>query len=125
QGKVLIWSGDFLWRQIPGGWNRIKTAGLTRDRQIEQIIVDRNGTVWVSYRNNLGVTSISGILSSNPIVHHYNLSSGLRSDFVYALASDAQGCVFVGTDVGIDILQAGEWRHYGMAEGLIWNDLNT
>jgi ligand-binding sensor domain-containing protein len=125
RGKVLVWNGDILWNQKPGGWNRIKTAGLTRDRQIEQIIVDGNGTVWASYRNNLGVTSISGILSSSPVVHHYTLSSGLQSDFVYALASDARGRVFIGTDVGLDMLQGGRWTHYGMAEGLIWNDLNT
>jgi len=125
RGKILIWSGDTLWSQTPGGWRRIKIAGLTRDPQIEHIIMDRSGTVWVSYLNNLGVTSLSGILSSSPIVQHYNLSNGLRSDFVYALASDAQGRVFVGTDVGIDMFQGGQWTHYGMAEGLIWNDLNT
>lgn len=124
-GKILIWSGDTLWSQTPGGWNRFKTAGLTRDPRIEQIIVDRSGTFWVSYQNNLGITSLSGIFSSKALVQHYNLSNGLRSDFVYALASDAQGRVFVGTDIGMDMLQGGLWRHYGMAEGLIWNDLNT
>src|SRR5205823_1029188 len=77
------------------------------------------------YLNNLGATAVTGISTNRPGAHHYDLSSGLRSDFVYALAGDGRGRVFVGTDRGIDMLEEGRWRHYGTAEGLVWNDINT
>jgi len=125
RGKVLIASGNKLWSQVSDGWSSFETAGQTLEPKIDQIIVEKSGTVWVSYLNNLGVTSLSEILSSKPGVRHYGASSGLRSDLVYALASDALGRVFVGTDVGIDMLESGAWRHYGTADGLIWNDINT
>jgi diguanylate cyclase (GGDEF)-like protein len=125
QGSVWIAYGNSVWIQRSGKWTEIKLGALALDHQFDQIDVDRSGTVWLSYLNNVGLTAITGILTGRPSARHFTVSNGLQSNFVYALECDAKGAVFVGTDHGIDVWQDQRWRHYGDAEGLVWNDINT
>jgi len=85
-----------------------------------------DGAMWVSYRESVGITRLEfGSDSEHPSVTHYTTQDGLRSDHSYFLGSSPNGSVWVGTDQGIDVFNAGRWRHYGHSEGLAWEDTDT
>ena len=123
-GRVVLALGNTLWTPAPPGWRATRLGGLL-DPQIDQLIADQGGVLWLTYLNNVGVTAVRSAFSTKPSLQHYKVCSGLRSNLIYALATDKTGRIFVGTDRGIDMREQGKWRHYQTSEGLIWNDINT
>ena len=49
-------------------------------------------------------------------------AAGLSSDF---LGAGADGSIWYGTDKGVEVLNAGKWRHYGQVDGLVWDDCDS
>jgi diguanylate cyclase (GGDEF)-like protein len=80
------------------------------------------GAVWIAYRDALGMARIQG-----PGTHLTNMSvqNGLHSDQIYAITPDLKGRIWVSTDMGLGVLDAGKWKHYGSEDGLIWNDTDS
>ena len=48
-----------------------------------------------------------------------------RSDKSTFLGFDRRGWLWVGTDHGVDVFDHVRWRHFGRADGLIWDDCNS
>ncbi|HUO29733.1 MAG TPA: diguanylate cyclase [Bryobacteraceae bacterium] len=125
RGEIVIAVRGAFWRRTQNGWRQALTGKLLPDRPIDRLMVDRDGNAWVSFMDNLGVWTVSGLFTAQAAVQRFDLTAGLPSNLVYALASDSRGRIFVATDCGIEVREHGSWRHYGMNEGLIWNDINT
>jgi diguanylate cyclase (GGDEF)-like protein len=87
-------------------------------------IVSSEGELWIAYRDGLGISHISPD-GDRLAVTHYDRSSGLTSDTVFALAIDSQRRVWAGTDDGVDIWDGASWHHYGTEDGLIWDDTDA
>lgn len=87
-------------------------------------IATKNGELWISYRDALGVSHITPH-GDRLTVTHYDWKSGLTSDQVFAIAIDSQNRVWVGTDNGIDIRDGASWHHNSTDDGLIWDDTNA
>jgi diguanylate cyclase (GGDEF)-like protein len=86
-------------------------------------IATKNGELWISYRDALGVSHITPH-GDRLTVTHYDRKNGLTSDQVFAIAIDSQNRVWAGTDNGVDIRDGASWHHNGTDDGLIWDDTN-
>ena len=50
------------------------------------------------------------------------LATGLTSDTIYVLGEDAAGRLYVGTGIGVDIIDGAEIVHVSKADGLVGDD---
>jgi signal transduction histidine kinase/ligand-binding sensor domain-containing protein/CheY-like chemotaxis protein len=84
-----------------------------------------DGSIWIGYREALGLTHL---IFRNGQVHAEHVTAGdgagLHSDKAIFLAFDHTGRLWAGTDHGIDVYDQTRWRHFGRADGLIWDDCN-
>jgi diguanylate cyclase (GGDEF)-like protein len=86
------------------------------------VVAEAQGAIWIGYRDALGMSRMQA--SGNSFTH-VSIENGLHSDQVYAIAPDHKGRLWVTTDSGVDVLDAGKWKHYGNEHGLIWNDTDS
>jgi signal transduction histidine kinase/CheY-like chemotaxis protein/streptogramin lyase len=109
-----------------GQWRRFGTADGLKLTGIFGITEAADGGIWVSYREPLGVTRLDFSSNSDvPVLTHFNQKNGLRSEQSYFLGSSPTGTLWVGTDRGVDVLENSQWRHFGRADGMIWEDTDT
>ena len=129
QGRIWAAGDAGLARWTRGVWTRFSTHDGLRSNVLAQLAEDRDGSIWVGYRDAFGVSRLDfsrGKLS----VANYTTANGLRSEKTLFLGFDTSGRLWVGTDHGIDVFDhsasdAGVWRHYGRSSGLIWDDCNS
>lgn len=121
-----IWAGGNggLARFQDGVWSRFRTGdGLLNDK-VSYVAESLDGTVWVSYRNDAGVTK--GILKDGRLVVQSRMvETGRRASHATFLRCDSRGRIWVGSDTGVELYDGQEWRHYGRADGLIWDDCDS
>ncbi len=125
EDQIVAAGADGLWIRRRGVWLRITSHEGLLDNNIAQTDIDNRGAIWVAYSKSLGVSRLVWTADQTLQVTHWGLSNGLESNFVYSLATDKNGRLWVGTDTGIDVFDSGHWLHYTTSDGLIWNDLNT
>jgi signal transduction histidine kinase/DNA-binding response OmpR family regulator/ligand-binding sensor domain-containing protein len=121
-----IWAGGTrgLARFRRGEWTRFNTRNGLLSDHIALLSQAADGALWVSYREPVGVSRIQ-FNDGQAIVQHFSTRNGLHSDAAYSLSADSRGWTWVGTDSGMDRFDGSTWRHYGQADGLIWNDCNN
>jgi len=121
-----IWAaGDLgLARYAGGHWVRYTTRDGLKSNQVAHVAEEADGTLWVGYRDALGISAV-GFEGERLRVGHVTSSSGLRSDKTVFLAFDSLGRLWNGTDHGVDVFDHGAWLHYGRSDGLIWDDCNS
>jgi diguanylate cyclase (GGDEF)-like protein len=84
-------------------------------------IAKNQGTLWVAYRDALGVSRLD-FKGETVVMAHFAKQEGLPSDLIYALAFDTTGRLWATTDNGVGVLERGSWHHYGREDGLVWDD---
>ena len=123
-----VWAaGDFGLARFGGDrWVRYTTADGFRNNTIAQVAVDPDGSVWVGYRDADGITHMSFDADGMPSLENYTAGhNALGSDKSTFLGFDRRGWLWVGTDRGVDVFDHVRWRHFGRADGLIWDDCNN
>ncbi len=125
-----IWAaGDFGLAHFAGGqWLRYTAADGLKNSAIAQVASDADGSVWIGYRDDFGVTHVTvpgNQSAARPRIENFTSTSGLRSDKTIFLGFDRRGWLWVGTDHGADVFDRVRWRHFGRPEGLIWDDCNA
>ena len=104
---------------------------LTSNRTSD-ILVDRSGKIWVGTDNGLNV--VRGTYSRNPRNFRvdewrvYNTANGLPANSITALAEDARGNIWVGTDAGLaQVTTAGDvpFALTSTNSGLIADQVNS
>jgi signal transduction histidine kinase/CheY-like chemotaxis protein len=131
QGRIWV-AGDFgLARLADGEWTRFTTRDGLKDNIVVQVAEDPDGSIWIGHRDAYGLTHlIFPGEHAKPRVEHITAAASLsaagapRSDKSLFLGFDAAGDLWVGTDRGVDVYNHARWRHYGLADGLIWDDCN-
>jgi signal transduction histidine kinase/CheY-like chemotaxis protein len=131
-GGVLVDHAGNVWASGTNGlarfngnnWTRFTTGDGLLSKHTNLLREAPDNSIWISYREPVGVSRLE-IEAGRLKIRHFSTAQGLRSDKVYSLGISSEGAIWVGTDSGIDRLHAGQWRHYGQAEGLIWNDINS
>ena len=127
--NVLIDSRGLVWIASSRGLARFDGTSwkvLTVRDGLESpdlgVVSEAQGSIWIGYRDALGMTRLR---AENLAPTHVTVQDGLHSNQVYAIKPDQKGRLWVSTDTGIDVLEAGKWRHYGSEDGLIWNDTDS
>jgi len=121
EGRIWIATNHGLLSYDRGEWTRLTTDdGLLRN-VARPMTVGADGSVWVAFRDAVGVSHIvrSG---SGWKADGASSPSGLSSDF---LGTGADGSIWYGTDKGVAVLRGGKWGHYGQVDGLVWDDCNS
>jgi len=122
-----IWAaGDSGLARLSGKqWTRYTAADGLKGSAIAQVATDSDGSVWIGYRDALGITHLS-FNAGRPKVEHFTAgNNALRSDRSNFLGFDTRGWLWVGTDHGVDVFDHARWRHFGRPDGLIWDDCNA
>ena len=124
--KGTVWAaGELgLGRFNQGTWTRLGVKDGLQSNMVSHVAEDRDGNVWVGYRDAFGVSRVS-FQGGRAKVENFGLNNGLRSDKAIFLGFDARGWLWAGTDHGADVFDGVRWSHYGSADGLIWDDCNA
>jgi signal transduction histidine kinase/ligand-binding sensor domain-containing protein/CheY-like chemotaxis protein len=124
QGQVWVCGSQGLVRYRGDDSRRFTTKDGLKANGVGQVAPAPDGSVWIGYRDAFGLTHLN-VRSETPHVEHVTVESGLRSDKTLFLSFDTKGRLWAGTDHGVDVFDQTRWRHFGRAEGLIWDDCNT
>ncbi len=108
-----------------GHWKRYGVEDGLKKGPTLSVAEAADGAIWVGYGEPLGVSRLLfEDVNKPPAITHYSRQNGLYSDKSYFIGGSPTGPVYVGTDRGVDVFDRGTWRHYGRAEGLVWEDTN-
>jgi diguanylate cyclase (GGDEF)-like protein len=126
-GVIWLTTGDGLVRFDGSHWRTFTDRDGLASADVSGMVVG-HGEVWAAYRDALGVTRLR-FHGEQVEATRFTERDGLSSDLVYALVYDRAGRVWASTDNGADVLDTDSqgrprWRHYGMDDGLIWDDGN-
>ena len=123
QGRVWAAGSLGLLRYAEGRWTRFTTRHGLRSNYVGYLAEARDGALWLGYREAVGISRL--VFQGDRLhVRHFSRADGLRSDQAIFLGVDARGWIWFGTDNGVDVYNGSAWRHYGRADGLIWDDCN-
>ena len=124
--KGYLWAGTWdngLYR-IQYTYNKNRTGRLTSlngdqislsiknfsyllpDKNIRSLFADSKSNIWVGTRYQ-GIVQLSDSNTNNKeqyTTQHFDLLRGIMSNFIRAIAEDAKGCIWIGSDLGIDKL---------------------
>jgi diguanylate cyclase (GGDEF)-like protein len=117
-----IWVGGIggLFSFTGGKWRNWTEADGLRSRQVLSLGVGAQGTIWVAYRFSSGMDRVQ--LRTNGLNVEKNVQRPSSDAIVYSLQSDATGRMWAGTDHGVDMWDGAHWNHYGMSDGLVWDN---
>jgi diguanylate cyclase (GGDEF)-like protein len=133
-GIVWITTSAGLLRFDGSQWRLFTSRDGLLSSDLSGMIVGR-GEVWVAYRDAIGMARLR-FAGAKPEVTNVTQRDGLSSDLIYAMVFDRTGRLWASTDNGVDVLEpesqpgqsaasqaaSGRWRHYGIEDGLIWDD---
>lgn len=78
-------------------------SALLPDKSIRSLYEDKAGNIWVGTRYG-GIAQLKYKTSEQYTVQLFNLQSGLMSNWARAITDGLNGCIWIGTDLGIDKL---------------------
>lgn len=77
---------------------------LLPDKNIRSLFEDSKSNIWVGTRYH-GIVLLKDSNNKEQYTkQHFDLLQGLMSNFIRAFAEDSNGCIWVGSDLGIDKL---------------------
>ena len=119
-GIVWVSTSNGLLRFDDGHWKVFTESNGLKSSDLSAI-VQGQGSIWVAYRDALGIGRLQ-FHGDRIEATRITMQDGLSSDLIYALTFDTSGRLWATTDNGVNVLEQGRWRHYGMEDGLIWDD---
>jgi signal transduction histidine kinase len=90
-----------------------------RNGLVESLYLDRRKRLWIgTFR--AGVLRVDDIAAERPVAVSLTAADGLSSNRIGAITEDRFGRIYIGTELGVDVLDeaAGRIHHFGTAEGL-------
>ncbi len=124
EGGIWIPASLGLIHYQNGVFERIGTSAGLRVAPTLAAAVDPAGGIWIAYVAPMGLTHLSR-RGTGWATEHYGLSNGMASERVYSVTVTPRGTVWAGTDSGVDVFEAGNWRHYDASSGLVSNDCDA
>lgn len=76
---------------------------LLPDKNIRCLFEDTKNNIWIGMRFS-GIAQLKYNSNKQYIVQHFDLQQGLMSNWTRAIAENTKGCIWVGSDLGIDKL---------------------
>jgi PAS domain S-box-containing protein len=102
-------------------WTRFTTKDGLPTNRLDSITETPDGSIWIAYAEATGIDRLN-YGGERLQLEHFSERNGLRSDSVTALATDARGWLWASSNEGVDVFDGGHWRHFGQANGLLWDD---
>ena len=85
-----------------------------------------DGSVWITYEDPVGLSRLVKNSDGEFQLRHFSEQDGLFTKSIYAIGTDRQGRLWIGTDRGVGVLDERErWRQFDTSDGLVWNDVNA
>ena len=78
-------------------------SSLLPDKNVRCLYEDSKGNMWIGTRYG-GIVQLIEKSGDQYSVQHINLQSGLMSNWGRTIAEDSNGCIWIGSDLGIDKL---------------------
>ena len=109
-----------------GIWRRYTTHDGLAHNHAAYIVEIASGDFLATYFEPLGMVrfSIDGGAAMH-IVDHLDAGRGLSSSKIFLVGEDAHHRLWVGTGVGVDLLNGPLIEHLGMADGLAGDDIDA
>ena len=109
-----------------GIWRRYTTRDGLAHNHAAYIVEIASGDFLATYFEPLGMVrfSIDGGAAMH-IVDHLDASRGLSSSKIFLVGEDARHRLWVGTGVGVDLVNGPLIEHLGMADGLAGDDIDA
>lgn len=107
-----------LYVEDHGQWRHFGTKDGLLQAAVPNLTIDRQDRLWVTYSADLGISRLT-YEGGKLAVENFTRDHGNNITFA---ETDQQGSVWIGTDNGVVAYRDGEWSHYGIDEGLIWQD---
>jgi len=122
-GSIWIASSRGLLHGTASGWTVFSERDGLKSNDLG-VVAQEKGLIWIAYRDALGATRLQ-LNGSRLSLNHVTTREGLHSDGVYAITADHEGRLWISTDMGVDVLDQGRWKHFGGENGLIWDDTDS
>ncbi len=121
-GRGTLWIGFYegqIARYRDGRFVCVIDCENPSQGNITAMLLDHRRRLWIA-TNRAGVLRIDGIEVDRPAVVRLTTDEGLTSNRARAVLEDRFGRIYIGTDLGIDVIEAegGRMRHYGIDDGL-------
>ena len=123
-GNVWVATRHGLARWGQGAWSLYTRQDGLASSYVGSIAQGKDGQYWVGYREAMGLSSIRVKEDGKLAVRHYTKRDGLASDYCMFAGVDSRGWVWYGSDNGVDVYDGQLWRHHGMANGVVWDDMD-
>jgi signal transduction histidine kinase/ActR/RegA family two-component response regulator len=120
RGRWWFASSYGLLKLDRGRWERYTTRDGLRSDDLQYLAAGPDA-VWVGYNDTLGVTRLD-FAGDRPRARHFSEDNGLTSDELSAIVVDAEGWTWISGTGGLNAFDGHTWRHYGEAQGMLWND---
>ena len=125
QGVMWVAGRKGLARWRNRSWTRFTSKdGLLGDH-VAGVTVTSSDEIWVYYGQDPGVSRLRFNSSGHLSAEHFGRKNGVHSEQVTFVGADHRGGIWVGGDQGIDLFNGANWRYFGRAQGLVWNDCNS
>ncbi len=121
QNRLWVAASRGLARLENGQWTRFTTQDGLRSNYVSYLAQTLDGALWIGYREAMGIARMS-FPGGRLRLEHFSRKDGLWSDQAIFLGADGRGWLWYGSDNGVDVFDGARWRHYGTADGLIWDD---
>ncbi len=121
-GRGTLWIGFYrgqVARHRDGRFVCVVDCTNPSQGNITGMTLDHRRRLWIA-TNNAGVVRLDDTASEHPVVTRLTTNDGLTSNRTRAVLEDRFGRIYIGTDLGIDVLEADgrRMRHYGVEDGL-------
>jgi signal transduction histidine kinase/CheY-like chemotaxis protein/streptogramin lyase len=120
QGRWWMTSSQGLLKLDHGRWERYTTRDGLRSDDL-QLLATGPDAVWIGYEHSLGATRLD-FAGGHPRAQQFSEANGLESDELSSILVDAEQWTWVSSTDGLNAFDGHTWRHYGQAQGMLWND---
>ena len=124
-GRGWIWVGgsDGLALRRGGTWRRYSDHDGLAANASAYVLARASGETCMAYVEAHGVSCFRVAADGSLVgMRNFTHATGLTSDTVYVLGEDAAGRLYVGTGIGIDIIDGANIVHLSKADGLVGDD---
>jgi ligand-binding sensor domain-containing protein/ActR/RegA family two-component response regulator len=116
-GGIWIATSQGLLRWNQDEWKRFTAVDGLRPAPLLTVIEHSDGSIWVGYRDALGVSRLT-LTADGAQVEHVTRQSGLPSDQALFLGLDSARRLWIGTDNGVATGSLGSWHTWTRDGGL-------